>query len=358
MQLGTLEKLSKGRSIAEWRGLQSRGDVEGANALAQQYGQLGTAPRYLKDVSIGGAEAGVDLMMGRAGPRAAPDPDFQQRLQQYKANKAALGVPGRTPDASVLQNPEGRRILTRGTTPTVAPPPNESGYMARKLYKSDSPVSRGEATTQLLDQKERATNISRQISPEAHSMVPAMYGYEAHQTPGGLRHTSQHEYVPGVGSADLTQPDRQVVHQKLLAPAAKRGVRLTDTVRPSTEKPDVLKANVGNVVRTPKGIKVLDFIPVMKGEPKAAWREDLPTSHYQRKGQLGSLRKDVFTGNPVMDPRVVDLPSSELRALPPPPPKLPPKLPVSDVVTKPIGRPIGRAVAKPAALAGKLLKAV
>src|SRR5580658_2060000 len=64
-----LQKIAVTRSVKEWRAAQGAGDAGTAGQIAGASHQLGLKPRYLKDISTGGEEAGVDLMMGhKAGP--------------------------------------------------------------------------------------------------------------------------------------------------------------------------------------------------------------------------------------------------------------------------------------------------
>ena len=313
--LDELTKIAATRSVKEWRAANAAGDQGTADAIAAGHAQLGAKPRYLEDISLGGAEAGVDKMMGSAGAPAAAGPNLQQRLQQYKANKAQLGVEGRSPTQSVKSSPEGRAALLRGTQgPAAAAAPNESGYIARKLYKPDSDISRGEFTPQLLAQKQRITDEARALSPEAKSMVPAMYG---HQTMGSgplQRSTSMHEFVPGlsdmrgknVGTADkpvfsdMSQARGRLtnVQEKVLNPMSQRGLTMADTISRTG-------VNYGNVVNSPSGPKVLDFLPNVRGEKNPA-TESFRTYAPQgsqfveggAQGSMGALRKEVF--NPQM----------------------------------------------------------
>lgn len=313
--LDELEKIAATRSVKEWRALNAAGDTAGADAIAAGHAQLGAKPRYLEDISLGGAEAGVDKMMGSAAAPAAAGPNLQQRFQQYQQNKAELGVAGRSPTPSVKASPEGRAALLRGTQgPAQAAAPNESGYIARKLYKPDSDISRGEFTPQLLAQKQQITDQARALSPEAKAMVPAMYG---HQTMGAgplQRSTSMHEFVPGlsdmrgknIGTADKpvfsqmegARAKLTDVQNKVLNPMAEKGMTMADTISRSG-------VNYGNVVNSPSGPKVLDFLPNVKGQKNPA-TESFRTYAPQgsqfveggAKGNMGALRKEVF--NPQM----------------------------------------------------------
>lgn len=313
--LDELEKIAVTRSVQEWRSMNAAGDTAGADAIAKAHGQLGAKPRYLEDISLGGAEAGVDKMMGTAGAQAGAGPNLQQRLEQYKANKANLGVEGRTPTQSVKSSPDGRATLLRGTqAPAQAAAPNESGYIARKLYKPDSDISRGEFTPQLLEQKQRITDQARSLSPEAKAMVPAMYGHQTAGTGGLQRTTSMHEYVPGlsdlrgknIGTDDKPiwnrsqqgRSDLVNVQDKVLNPMNAKGMTMADTV-------SATGTNYGNVVNSPQGPKVLDFLPNVQGEKNPAL-ESFKTYAPQGsqfveggpKGSVGQLRKEVF--NPKM----------------------------------------------------------
>lgn len=311
-----LEKVAVTRSVQEWRAAQQAGNQNRADAIARASGQLGLKPRYLEDVSLGGAEAGVDKMMGSAAAQPAASPNFQQRLEQYKANKAQLGVDGRAPTQSVKASPEGRAALLRGTqAPAQAAAPNESGYLARKLYKPDSDISRGEFTPQLLAQKQQITDQARALSPEAKNLVPAMYGHQTMGTGPLQRSTSFHEYVPGV--SDLRGKNigaaggREVwsnmpgarsqlanIQQTVLNPMHARGMTMADTISSTG-------TNYGNVVQTAHGPKILDFLPDVAGQKNPAaesFRTYAPEGSQfvegGAKGSLGELRKEVF--NPQM----------------------------------------------------------
>lgn len=254
-----LEKIAVTRGVQEWRAAMARGDEAAANQIAQGYGQLGARPRYLKDVSLGGQEAGVDLMMGHApalGPRMTENP---------------------------------------------------SGLVARKLYKPDSPVSQAEFTPQLLEEKLQATRQARGLSPEARALMPEMYGY---QTTGAgtplQRSMSYHEYVPGIqdirgartsaGHAEMPQAYAEIARAKaqLLDPMAQRGQVIGDVVTPTG-------VNWGNIAHTPQGTKIIDFLPYTSGEispAQASYMKYAPAGTEFAAGaakpSLGALRKEVF----------------------------------------------------------------
>jgi hypothetical protein len=314
--LDELEKIALTRSVKEWRAANAAGNEGAANQIAQGSAQLGNKPRYLEDISLGGEEAGVDKMMGHAGAQAPTAPALQQRLEQYKANKGELGVAGRSPTQSVMSSPEGRGALLRGTQAAPqAAAPNESGLMARKLYKPDSTISRGEFTPQLLAQKQQVTDAARSLSPEAKAMVPAMYGHATAGTGGLQRSTSTHEFVPGIsdlrgkniGSEDQKiwsrgqqgRQDLSNIQEKVLNPMAAKGHTMADTVSASG-------TNYGNVVNSPQGPKVLDFLPQSKGQLNPAiqsFGKYAPTktqfAEGEAHGNMQSLRKEVF--NPKMN---------------------------------------------------------
>ena len=310
-----LEKIAVTRSVKEWRAATAAGNEGAANQIARGSAQLGNKPRYLEDISLGGEEAGVDKMMGHAGAPAPAAPGVPQRLEQYKANKAGLGagqLQGRSPTQSVMRSPEGRGALLRGTQAAPqAAAPNESGLLARKLYKPDSTISRGEFTPQLLAQKQQVTDMARSLSPEAKAMVPAMYGHGTTGSGGLQRSTSTHEFVPGLtdlrgnkgeqgwSRMEGARSDLTNVQNTVLNPMAAKGHTMADTV-------SATGTNYGNVVNSPQGPKVLDFLPQSKGQLNPAiqsFGKYAPTktqfAEGEAHGSMGALRKEVF--NPKMN---------------------------------------------------------
>ena len=262
-------KHAANRSVKEWRKMQAAGDTSGADALAKSYGNLGNSPRYLKDVSLGGSEAAVDQMMGR------------------------------------VSNPNTGAI-------------NESGYVARKLYKPDSDISRGEYTNQLMHQKQQFSDQARSISPEAKAMVPDMYGHRSTGTGGLQRTVSDHEFVHGVSDIRGTKvhgpngpmwsrsptdraKDLRSIESTVLNPMAAKGTHMVDTI---TEK----GTNFGNVVQSSSGPKVMDFLPVAehgKDPIHDSFRKYAPTgsskymsapgmSEKSERSLQKSLRKEVY----------------------------------------------------------------
>jgi hypothetical protein len=288
-----LEKIALTRSVKEWRASSAAGDTAGANQIAQGSAQLGLKPRYLQDISMGGEEAGVDKMMGHAGAAGLP----------------STAVRGQSPASNTM-------------TPTATgPAQNADGLIARKLYKPDSTITRGEFTPQLLEQKQKATDMARGLSPEAKSMVPAMYGHETHGAGGLQRSTSMHEYVPGTSdlrgvkgeqgwsNVPAARQNLEKVRDTVLNPMAAKGHTLGDTISETG-------TNYGNVVNSPQGPKVLDFLPKSRTQldpttqsfgtyapthtefahkVETAPGEFRPGTH----GSMGQLRKEVF--NPQMN---------------------------------------------------------
>lgn len=237
-----VEKLAATRAVKEWRAAQEAGNVAGANQIAQGYGQLGLSPRYLKDVSSGGSEGGVDLMMGRAGgavPGAVP------------------GVAG-----SSLQQRKQEIMMRRAPGPATTPAPNPSGLLARKLYKSDSPIATGANMGSLLAQKQKIVDTARSMSPEAKEMVPAMYGHRTIVGGGGqLRHVSEHEYVPNASHMRNSANPQAAVQrfQDVVAqPLAERGMPIADVPRVHGGG---VGGNAGNVVMQGNTPKMVDFMP-------------------------------------------------------------------------------------------------
>ena len=248
--LDELQKSAKTRSVKEWQAATAAGQHGTADQIAQASGQLGLKPRQIADISIGGAEAGVDKMMGHAGGG-------------------------------------------------VGPAPNESGYIARKLYKPDSEITQAEFTPKLLAEKQHYTDTARAMSPEAKAMVPAMYG---HQTMGAgtelQRTVSHHEFVPGL--SDLRGTGKvQDLKSTVLDPMKARGMQMADTA-------SATGANWGNVVNSPSGPKVLDFLPQPAGQMRnqqaagslTKYLPSDPTKFHEQGQNLGALRKEVF--NPTM----------------------------------------------------------
>lgn len=267
------EKIAITRSVKEWRAADASGDQGTAGSIARASGQLGLKPRYLQDISTGGAEAGVDKMMGH------------------------------------VQNPN------TGAS-------NESGVLARKMYKPDSVITRGEFTPQLLQQKQDLTDKARAMSPEAKAMVPDMYGHTTMNagTPT-QRTTSFHEFVPGIhdlrgkntGTEDkpiwsrgqAARSDLQSIKGKVLDPLENQhGVAMRDTVGEVTSG-----HNFGNVVGSPQGPKVLDFLPQVGAQQSPAihsFMKYAPSGDSKFNGGagggVGDLRKEVFKPTQALAP--------------------------------------------------------
>lgn len=329
------EKEAATRAVKEWRKADAAGDSSTADQIAQAYGQAGLKPRYLQDVSLGGAEAGVDRMMGDVRHSTGQMPEqpsaprsalagrqaLAGRLEQMKANKAELGVEGRSPTQSVKSSPEGRAALLRGTQPTAPAAgtnPNESGYIARKMYKPDSYISQAEFTPQHVQQKMDMTQAARALSPEAKSMVPDMYGMKTQGAGPTQRTMSYHEYVPGmqdlrgknIGTADKPifsnreqgSQDLSAIKDKVIAPLRQQGMLMGDVTGERG-------TNWGNVARARDGsAKVVDFLPAVAGESSHAAKSfakyaPMPTMRHSPEGggSLGDLRKEMY--KPTMQSR-------------------------------------------------------
>lgn len=251
------EKIAITRSVQEWRRASATGDQAGANQIAQGAGQLGLKPRYLENISGGGMEAGVDKMMGRSQMGSAE---------------------------------------------------NQSGLIARKVYKPDSPIATGQNMSNLLQQKQEMTNTARGISPQAKQMVPEMMGHQQIQGPGGqVRNLSEHEYVPNAKSLHSSPAGvahAQRVQRTVAAPMAAQGQGMGDIARVHEGQ---LAGNVSNVAMTPKGPKVMDFLPeqfgggkggvFQKGQHDLAYSQGLGSGRMDTgydKSNMNQLRKDVY----------------------------------------------------------------
>jgi len=318
--LNELEKIAITRSVKEYRaasgldprtgkpgqqlGLFSKGPFDPAHAanVARASGELGLAPRHVSDISIGGEEAGVDKMIGR------------------------------------VQGPTGES--------------NPSGVLARKLYKPDSAISTQEFTGELLGQKQQFTDAARALSPEAKRMVPAMYGHRETAFPNGqLRHQSFHEFVPGAGDlrgenigtkeapiysrGQRATADLDNVESTVLNPMKAKGMEMADTVShtpaqaatvPFKKQPaKPLSApiaaphlesergtNFGNVVHSPDGPKILDFLPSVEGKAdvtQTSFQKYRPEHSKFNPGvtnirrPMQELRKEVFNPSMAIAPK-------------------------------------------------------
>jgi uncharacterized protein YycO len=212
----SLQKASSTRLQREWQKVHGT-DKAFADNMARASGELGLKPRYLKDVSIGGNEAGVDLMMG---------------------------------------------------APQTGHAPLAGGYAVRKMYKPDSPLHQGEHVHEMLKLKQHMTNEARGI-PGGSDIVPDMGGH-AKISPGrDGRFVSYHEYVPGI--KPLPQDNyRELlgtlgdVENRVIKPMAARDLPMHDAVmrHPLLGTPYY---NLGNVVVAPNAAgadtpRILDFL--------------------------------------------------------------------------------------------------
>jgi hypothetical protein len=323
------EKDAATRAVKEWQKAHAAGDTGTADSIAKGYGDLNLKPRQLRDVSIGGAEAGVDQMMGDVRHSTGQMPQNEQmsprrelfgRLDQMKANKADLGLEGRSPTQSVKSSPEGRAALLRGTQPAAGPgpAPNESGYVARKMYKPDSYISQAEFTPQHVQQKMDMTQAARSLSPEAKAMVPDMYGMKTMGAGPTQRTMSYHEYVPGmqdmrgknIGTEDKpiysqqqqASKDLSAVNQHVLGPLSGKGMIMGDVTGSRG-------TNWGNVARDASGqAKIVDFLPQMAGQRSPAaqsfakYAPGATLRHSEEGGgTVGDLRKEMY--KPTMQSR-------------------------------------------------------
>lgn len=306
--LDELEKIAITRSVQEWRSAAGAGNQGQADQIARASGQLGLKPRYLENISEGGMEAGVDKMMGRAGfnQQPATPPALQQRLDTFKANKAQVAqMPAASATSKAVQvgpqSPQARNALLQGTqAPRQATGPNQSGYIAQKVYKPDSPVAVGGGMTELLQTKQHMTDTARSISPEAKSMVPAMYGHKTIEGGGQIRHVSQHEFVPGLQSLHQDPNASSHVHdmqRQVAGPMAAKGMPMRDIPRLHAEDGHVgIGGNASNMGVSPSGPKVIDFLPeaTMHDKGYALVRQHGP--HDLVSSTMGSGRMDTGYG--------------------------------------------------------------
>ena len=253
-----LRKIAAPRATKEWQAAMARGDEGTADAIAKAYGDIQAKPRYLKDVSRGGYEAGVDLMMGGAKEE----------------------LPG--------------------------------GYIIRKLYKPDSPLHGRGTTREVLELKKEITDKAREM-PKAKLHVPAMAGFEQKGKWYRPRFTSQHEYIPKMKTLHdlphLGENIANILEGRVLRPlscAPWAPLGMDDTVMRSGlfGNLQINYGNIGLVGDKQKGFvpKILDFLPVKDGRN--------PARNYEREMGLlglgfnpearsvGELRKDVFKGQP------------------------------------------------------------
>ena len=285
-----LEKIAKTRAQKEWMKEQVLQKAKGVlghtkfqNEIAEAYGNLKLAPRYLDDISKGGEEAGVDLMMGAVN------------------NKKMTG-----------------------------------GYAVRKMYKPDSPHHRGEGTRRILDWKQERTDYIRNNlgKPE---YIADMAGYKEVQ-PG--RFVSFHEYIPGAlnvpedmaGREKFKKDHQQVykrIYEQVVEPAKMHGKRIDDVVRPMGHGwgDGPYEPNVGNIAVLKNGDQergvITDFSPRMQDK---SWEKtfvggpsvDGSRSPLKKKEYLGKLRKNVYakpfgvgTNATQCSPQVSGLPSTQ-----------------------------------------------
>lgn len=228
--LTNLLKLGAPRAVKELRKAMGLKDHALADHIGKTMQEMGGAPRFVHNLSHGGQEAAVDLMVG------AP-------------------IAGKS----------------------------SNGLFARKIYKPDSGVTRGTDTTALLAEKKMLTDKIRSISPEARAATPAMYGAkELHSGTDRLRHISDHEFVPGLREMNPKAGDdvvgiTQHMESKVYNPLARAGHDIGDVPRTfegvrkaegsvrDLESYTALKGNASNVMLDPQGQpKLMDFLPHKK----------------------------------------------------------------------------------------------
>jgi hypothetical protein len=257
-------------------GLGTGGD---ADAIARAASDLGLSPRYVRDISTGGAEGAVDLMAGRA--------------------------PG-----------AGR---------------GESGLIARKLYNPESSITRGENTRELIKLKQRVSDAAEKETP---GLFSKMYSGEELQTPRGLRHVSHHEYVPGVTPGHAIPSDREAMKHlrgQLDVVGRRSGTHVADAVIDIHENmgamaripmgetsPGLLgrlgfrgAVNAGNVVHDANGnVRVIDVLAAERGPfgKNPAMKQQLQDLVSATRGKphvpgdiaknvgMDAARKDIFQG--------------------------------------------------------------
>jgi hypothetical protein len=224
------------------------GDTDTLNQIAQAHQQLGLKSREVGSLG-GGAEAGAFLNLGKA---------------------------------------EGQ---TSGPNMHV-----------EKFYNPVSNISRGDHTRQMVDQKKQFTDTARNLSPEAKAMMPEHYGNHSNNIAsvgGDLQRTrSTHEFVPGMGkSGPLSEEQIDKVEQHVINPMKERGMSLGDTVRegPSMRNPSGpinRHINRGNVVSSPSGPKIVDFLPHTQGKnylPGESFKKYAPDYNPNDTGPSGEI---------------------------------------------------------------------
>lgn len=300
-----LSKIAATRAVKEWRQATGAGNQAYANQIAAASGKLGLKPRFLENVSEGGMEAAVDKMMGRS---------------------------------------------------SLAPPPmaaDPSGYVARKVYKPDSPIATGENMSALLSQKKQMTDAARGLSPQAEQMVPQMFGHQQIQGPGGqVRNISEHEFVQGAKS--LRSSSAPVAHvkrleQTVLKPMEEKGMPMRDVARVHNGG---LGGNTSNVMMTAKGPKVIDFLPQNFQTPTGGMGGVVQRGqHDLAYSTVGSGRTDTGYGGHNLNQLRKDVyrPSANYQAPPIASTGMTGVTPAATSATKTVGRQAATSAIRPAA---------
>lgn len=240
--LDELTKIARTRSAREAEAALHAGDTGTLNQIGQAHQQLGLSPRAVAPLG-GGAEAGAYLNLGRAQGQQA------------------------------------------------------GGLHVEKFYNPNSDITQGDYTRQLVEKKKEFTDTARGMSPEAKSMVPDMYGHSSKNQNTPLQRTrSTHEFVGGASNlhdlpAQQHEPLLDQVERHVISPMKARGMSMGDTMHegPSRYNPNEItrKVNFGNVVNSPQGPKVLDFLPHQKGQ------EYIPGQSYQTHAPIGGLEGET-----------------------------------------------------------------
>jgi hypothetical protein len=230
---------------------------------------------------IDSAKATIQRLTDEGGPVAAIAAAKNQ-LKQLEGHYAKLQGAGTVGEAL----PTGRQKLLGagyegvaqrvfgGKTPLGAPV--DEGQFVRKVYNPGSLITQGDTTRQLLNDKQRFTEVVNQTAHAAGEDAP-IAGWLGHKSHSPYLHESYHEYVPHRSpeqAPELIAPDNLARLRGQLSrgeDALKaQGVvnpAITDAVMQHPWGPAFgMQYNPGNIGLTPEGkTKVLDFIPTHTG---------------------------------------------------------------------------------------------
>jgi len=189
-------------------------------------------------------------------------------LNQISGAHERLGLKGR--EAGALGGgAEAGAFLNLGRAPGQMGGPN---HHVEKFYNPESGITRGDYTRQLMEQKQKFTDTARSISPEARAMVPDMYGHESKNIGTPTQRTrSSHEFVGGMHSLRKLDNRGELLDQvekHVISPMKARGMSMGDTMREAENATGNVeqRVNTGNVVNSPTGPKVVDFLPHEQGQ--------------------------------------------------------------------------------------------